>query len=166
MSLNSAIVNAQGVGTQNEREISPMQLSLEQLQQYKQQHEEELQQMKTQLQSLYDAQSRYLNAKSCLRDICSSPEGSTVLVPLNNSLYVPGKSYDQKKVIVELGTGYFCEKTEKEAGDLIERKLTLVLKSIESIEGIAKNKDKNLQQIVQIMKFKMQQSGGAPQVVN
>jgi prefoldin alpha subunit len=34
----------------------------------------------------------------------------TVLVPLTNSLYVPGKISDKSNVIVDIGTGYFVKK--------------------------------------------------------
>ena len=38
-SSNTAISNAQGIGTTNEREIKPMELPLDQLNQLKSQHE-------------------------------------------------------------------------------------------------------------------------------
>jgi prefoldin alpha subunit len=150
-SSNAAIAAASTVGVQNEREIQPMQLPLDQLSQLKTQHEEELGELSRQLQALHDAQGRFLNAKSVLKDMCTNPVDSLVLVPLNTSLYVPGKITDKENVIVELGTGYFAEKSEKEAQALIERKLTLVQKSIESVESIAKGKSKTLEQLVQIM---------------
>ena len=36
--------------------------------------------------------------------------GKTILVPLTNSLYVPGKLCDPDHVIVDVGTGYFVRK--------------------------------------------------------
>jgi prefoldin alpha subunit len=36
--------------------------------------------------------------------------GKTILVPLTNSLYVPGKLSDPEYVIVDVGTGYFVKK--------------------------------------------------------
>ena len=36
--------------------------------------------------------------------------GKTVLVPLTNSLYVPGELSDVESVIVDVGTGYFVDK--------------------------------------------------------
>ena len=33
-----------------------------------------------------------------------------ILVPLTTSLYVPGKLADRKKVIVDVGTGFYVEK--------------------------------------------------------
>jgi hypothetical protein len=39
-------------------------------------------------------------------------------------------------VIVELGTGYFCEKEANSAAELIDRKSQLIGKSMESIEQV------------------------------
>ena len=36
--------------------------------------------------------------------------GKTILVPLTNSLYVPGKLSDTEYVIVDVGTGYYVKK--------------------------------------------------------
>jgi prefoldin alpha subunit len=55
----------------------------------------------------------------------------TLLVPLSSSLYVPGKVDNPNKVIVELGTGYYVEKSIDDAKELIDRKMQLVNKSIE-----------------------------------
>lgn len=38
--------------------------------------------------------------------------------------------------MVELGTGYYCEKTNDKAIELIERKIALVNSSIETVEGV------------------------------
>jgi prefoldin alpha subunit len=73
-------------------------------------------------------------------------------------LYVPGKILDNNKVIVELGTNYYCEKTVDEAKELIERKITLISQSIETIEGVGLQKKKNLSQIIQIIQYKAAQA--------
>ena len=38
------------------------------------------------------------------------PLDTTILVPLTNSLYVPGKLSDLENVIVDVGTGYYVKK--------------------------------------------------------
>lgn len=93
--MSSAVGN---VGVVNEREIQPMQLSLEQLSSLKTQHEEELQELQRQMESLYGAKSRFVNAKATLTDLSSCPEGNTLMIPLNSSLYVPGKIVEPTKV--------------------------------------------------------------------
>ena len=70
---NAAIAASANVGVTNEREIQPMQLPLDQLSQLKSQHEEELGELQRQLQSLHDAQGRFLYAKSVLKEMCSNP---------------------------------------------------------------------------------------------
>ena len=107
----------------NEREIQPMQLSLDQLSYFKTQHEEEIIELSKQLEALVGAKNRYLNAKATITEVQAAPEGNPMLVPLTSSLYVPGTIFDKDKLIVELGTGYFVEKTIPDAKDLIERKV-------------------------------------------
>ena len=82
----------------NEREINPMHLSLEQLNNLKTQNEEELQELQRQLEALHNAKSRFMNARNTLDDISTSVVNDVLLVPLNSSLYVPGKIVDPEKV--------------------------------------------------------------------
>lgn len=59
-------------------------------------------------------------------------------------------------MVVELGTGYFAEKTIPDARLLIERKLALIQKSIESVESVGNGKQKNLEMLTVIMNQKIQ----------
>jgi prefoldin alpha subunit len=137
----------------NEREVSVGELPIDQLANLKQQHEDELKDLSNQLEQLHGAKNRYINARNVLDDMGSSAEGSNMLIPLTSSLYVPGIVQNPRKVLVELGTGYFCEKTVPEGKELITRKvniasffffslcneilkITLVEKSIETVEKV------------------------------
>lgn len=75
-----------------------MHLSLEQLNNLKTQNEEELQELQRQLEALHNAKSRFANARNMLDDISTSANNDVLLVPLNSSLYVPGKICDPEKV--------------------------------------------------------------------
>lgn len=86
------------VSITNEREIQPMQLSLEQLSSLKTQHENEIQELSRQMEALYGAKNRYNNAKVVLGDINTCPSGNQLMIPLNSSLYVPGKIVNPDKV--------------------------------------------------------------------
>ena len=141
----------------NEREVTVADLTLDQLQGLKQQHEEELSELQSQLEQLHGARNRYNSSMTTLDGMSQAKEGQSMLIPLNSSLYAPGKVSKPGKVIVELGTGYFCEKTVPNAKKLIERKLALVNKSIESIENVGNNKKKNLEQIMMVLQYKVQQ---------
>ena len=140
----------------NAREINIGQLSIEQLNGLKVQHEEELRGLQQQLETLHGAKNRFINARQTLDESKKSAEGAPLLIPLNGSLYVPGTIAQPDKVIVELGTGYFCEKTIPAAKALIDRKTALVTSSIDSVAGIGERKRKNLEQIMAVMQYKMQ----------
>mmetsp|Transcript_14600 Transcript_14600/g.24233 ORF Transcript_14600/g.24233 Transcript_14600/m.24233 type:complete len:160 (-) Transcript_14600:2185-2664(-) len=142
----------------NEREVTVADLTLDQLSGLKTQHEDELTELQHQLEQLHGARNRYNNSMSTLDNMGRARDEQTMLIPLNSSLYAPGKVSSPNKVIVELGTGYFCEKTIPEAKKLIERKVALVNKSMESIENVGTNKKKNLDQITMVMQYKMQQA--------
>ena len=141
-------------------EIQAHQLSIEQLSGLRQQHEDEINELNRQLESLQQAKQRFITSRTTLDEISSSGNCDTVLVPLNNSLYVPGKISNPQKVMVELGTGYYCEKDINGAKELIDRKMQLISKSMESVETMGNNKRKTLEQLMQIMQYKMQSLGG------
>jgi len=63
-----------------------------------------------QLETLHGAKNRFIGARMTIDEMKKMPEGTPILVPLNGSLYAPGTIATPDKVIVELGTGYFCEK--------------------------------------------------------
>ena len=49
--------------------------------------------------------------------------GRTMLVPLTQSLYVPGRVKEPSRVIVDVGTGYYVEKSLPKAKEFMERKV-------------------------------------------
>ena len=88
---------------------------------------QELQHLTSSFQQLKSAQAKF---KACLANVeevkpankgtllistektrkCSYCADKTILVPLTNSLYVPGKLSDSEYVIVDVGTGYYVRK--------------------------------------------------------
>lgn len=48
-----------------------------------------------------------------LSKVNSDTPDKTILVPLTNSLYVPGKLADTEHVIVDIGTGYYVKKVRR-----------------------------------------------------
>jgi prefoldin alpha subunit len=57
------------------------------------------------------------------------------MVPLTQSLYVPGFARDVKNVTVELGTGFYATKTVPEAQKFLQRKIDLVGKNADWCGG-------------------------------
>ena len=79
-----------------------------------------------------------------------------MLVPLTQSLYVPGELGDPDQLLVELGTGYYIEKTQQGATGLLDRKIGTVSKNAEDATVVA-SKQQNYDAIVRTMQVKMAQ---------
>ena len=79
------------------------------------------------------------------------------MVPLTESLYVPGKIKDPSKVMVELGTGYYMEKNLKQAMEFIERKNRLVDANSENIMEVIAISKRNIESVNVAMNGKMLQ---------
>jgi len=123
-------------------------MSLDQLQQLQQREENRMQALTNRYAQLRSAAARLLSSAGAVQDLEEPPKeqdsSSTdapaaasddcatkdVFVPLTDSVYVPGKirllQPDAKDLLVELGTGYFVEKSSKETLEYIDRKLKLV----------------------------------------
>jgi hypothetical protein len=49
------------------------------------------------------------------------------MVPLTQSMFVPGVLEDVERVVIDIGTGYFVEKTITDARDFLKRKVYMIL---------------------------------------
>lgn len=107
----------------------------------KQQFDQELQHFSQSLQALTMARSKFAE---CVEDIkaISSPDNvnQKILVPASASLYLPGKVVDNKKFMVDIGTGYYVDKSADEAIAFYEKKLANLNKESVQIQNIIKEK--------------------------
>jgi prefoldin alpha subunit len=106
---------------------------------------------------LKQAEGRFRQSKDALAAISKDDEGRRMLVPLTQSLYVPGELGDPDQLLVELGTGYYIEKTQQGATELLDRKIGTVSKNAEDINTVVASKQQNYDAIVQMMQVKMAQ---------
>jgi len=111
-------------------------LSLDQLQQLQQQQEGRMQIFTNRYAQLRSAAARLQQSSIAVEELKAGQDDDDtattkeVFVPLTESVYVPGKIQllqpDAKDLLVELGTGYFVEKTAQETQEYLERKMKLV----------------------------------------
>ncbi|XP_010211370.1 PREDICTED: prefoldin subunit 5, partial [Tinamus guttatus] len=85
-------------------------------------------------------QTKYVEAKDCLAVLHKSNEGKDLLVPLTSSMYVPGKLLDVERVLLDVGTGYYVEKTADDARDFFKRKIDFLTKQMEKIQPALQEK--------------------------
>ena len=79
------------------------------------------------------------------------------MIPLTESLYVPGKIRDPSRVMVELGTGYYVEKNVKQANEILDRKMKLVDVNSENVMEAITATRRNVESINVAMQGKMMQ---------
>lgn len=63
------------VTVSNEREIDPFALSVEQLAALKSDHEDEIAELKSQMEALFGAKNRFVNARSAVDDLIKPENG-------------------------------------------------------------------------------------------
>lgn len=100
----------------------------------------------------------------CIEDIklITSPqnEANQILVPASASLYIPGK-IDGDKFMVDIGTGYFVDKSADEAIAFYEKKIKKLNKEAVQIQSIIKEKTQSSLAVeAQIRKIAVDRSEG------
>ncbi|KAM7262315.1 hypothetical protein ACFE04_021392 [Oxalis oulophora] len=108
-------------------------MSLEQLKALKEQSDLEVNLLQDSLNNIRTATTRLEIASTSLHQLSLRPQGKKMLVPLTASLYVPGTLDDSHNVLVDIGTGYFVEKTMTEGKDYCERKINLLKSNFDQL---------------------------------
>ncbi|RDL42027.1 Prefoldin [Venustampulla echinocandica] len=123
-------------------------LSPQQLSQVKKQFEEELTHLSNSFTQLRAAQAKF---RECLKSIAggvtAKVKGNPILVPLTASLYVPGTLADAENVIVDVGTGFYVEKSTKDANKFYEGKVEELGGNLKALEKILQEKTDGLRLI-------------------
>ncbi|XP_075581048.1 LOW QUALITY PROTEIN: prefoldin subunit 5 [Pelecanus crispus] len=138
--------------------VSMGELPLPQLELLKGQLEQEVEFLSSSITQLKVVQTKYVEAKDCLNVLTKSNEGEEgLLVPLTSSMYVPGKLSDVERVLIDVGTGYYVEKTADDARDFFKRKIDFLTKQMEKIQPALQEKHAMKQAVVEMMSQKIQQ---------
>mmetsp|Transcript_7625 Transcript_7625/g.23118 ORF Transcript_7625/g.23118 Transcript_7625/m.23118 type:complete len:158 (+) Transcript_7625:99-572(+) len=140
-------------------------LTAEQLEGIQQTTDQEVQYLSESLRQLNSAMQRLSASRKCARDLGGIPEGREILVPLTSSVYVPGQMQSTSTVMVDLGTGYYVEKTPSEAEEYFTRRINLVRDQMDKATNALNQKRQMLEAVSSVLQRKqmqMQQQGAAP----
>uniref|UniRef100_A0A452U020 Prefoldin subunit 5 n=1 Tax=Ursus maritimus TaxID=29073 RepID=A0A452U020_URSMA len=74
-----------------------------------------------------------------------------------DQMYVPGKLHDVGHVLIDVGTGYYVEKTAEDAKDFFKRKIDFLTKQMEKIQPALQEKHAMKQAVMEMMSQKIQQ---------
>ncbi|KAF9080391.1 subunit of tubulin prefoldin [Mortierella sp. GBA35] len=139
-----------------QQKIELQDLDLQQLVEVKKQLEEELSHLTSSFGQLKQAQNRFADCIESCKAVDAKNKDKTILVPLTSSLYVPGKLANVEKVIVDIGTGYYVEKTTEDAIKFYNTKVDFVKENLEKIQATVAQKQGNLRSLVDMMQYKLQ----------
>ncbi|KYO44123.1 prefoldin subunit 5 [Alligator mississippiensis] len=138
-------------------QVNMAELSLPQLEVVKSQLDQEVEFLSTSIAQLKVVQNKYVEAKDCLNVLNKSNEGKELLVPLTSSMYVPGKLSDVNHVLIDVGTGYYVEKSADNARDFFKRKIDFLTKQMEKIQPALQEKHTMKQVVAEVLSQKIQQ---------
>ncbi|KAF1806706.1 prefoldin, alpha subunit [Mucor lusitanicus] len=142
----------------SQQQVNIADLDLSSLQQVKTQLEEELSHLTQSYSKLKSVQGRFTDCADSVDSLkAEKADDKIILVPLTSSLYVPGKLSNVSKVIVDVGTGYYIEKSVSDASKFYNDKVGYVKKNLGTLEKTITDKQSTLRAIVNVMQDKIQQ---------
>ncbi|KAK2465001.1 hypothetical protein APHAL10511_003077 [Amanita phalloides] len=141
--------------------ISVTDLDIAQLADVRKQLEEELTHLTNSFAQLKQAQAKFKTCIKNVEEIKPQNKGKTILVPLSNSLYVPGQLCDVDYVIVDVGTGYYVRKTRKQATKHYTDKVGFIQTNLDTLEENIQKKRENLNYLINVMQSKIQGQAGS-----
>jgi len=154
VSSPSSVV-APGGGQPQGNVINLMALAPHQLAQLKQQVEQELNFYQDAIIQLKEVQLKMQESNNCLKIL--DPEKKEMLVPVTGSMFVKGELEEADKVWIDVGTGYYVEKTIEEAQDYFKRKVEFLTGQIEKVQSVGREKSGVRQAITEVLETKMMQ---------
>ncbi|KIY67822.1 Prefoldin alpha subunit [Cylindrobasidium torrendii FP15055 ss-10] len=139
-----------------QQQVNVGDLSLQQLSEVRKQLEEELGHLTTSFAQLKAAQVKF---KSCIENVQElkrpSAKGNSILVPLTNSLYVPGKIRTSNSVLVDVGTGYYVEKSLSDASNHYSNKVEFLNGNLAKLDETISKKRENMSMLLNVMQSKL-----------
>lgn len=134
--------------------IDLAQLQPEQLVELRATTESEIQHFTQLLHALQTAQAK-LN--ECVATIANMElaQLDDLLVPMTGSLYLPGKRKAKDQYLVDIGTGYFVEKTALEATKVYEGKLAKLAENATKLRDILGQKNNVMNSINMALRSKL-----------
>lgn len=132
-------------------------LSVEQVMEFQRSVNEELEHFGSSLQALTQAQSKFAQCIANIQQVDALGAGQPMLVPLSLLLYVPGTVGASGRYLVDVGTGYYVEKTSEEAEAFYKRKIEKLDLDAGQLRGILESKLQLLQSVTSVLRTKLSQ---------
>jgi prefoldin alpha subunit len=131
-------------------------LSVQQLDSLKTQLSQEIQVLQDSLSRLKMVQQSFVTTENTIESLKKYNNNETILVPLTSSLYVPGKLLTNQRVTIDVGTGYYVNRSIEDAKKHFEKKVTFLTKQLEKLQPILQQKVMIRDEVIEVIQYKMQ----------
>ncbi|CAI5510605.1 unnamed protein product, partial [Closterium sp. Naga37s-1] len=139
-------------------------LPVEQVRQIREQVEGEVKMLGDSLASLRTALARIDASRVAVEAMAKQQEGQSMLVPLTGSMYIAGTVAEPSHVLIDVGAGYYIEKSVEEAMGYCMRKAELLRANHDKFSEVARAKRQLLEEVTMVLQAKVraavQQQGG------
>ena len=136
-------------------QIDVTSLSPSELNKLRQSLSEDVQLITNNFGNLKVAQARYSQALEAVHDIKAENQGKQIMIPLTGSMYVPGKLAAVDSVLVDVGTGYYVDKSISAANGFIQNKLRMIAENLDKVGMALQSKRRDLEAVTIILQEKM-----------
>ncbi|CAI5757807.1 unnamed protein product [Candida verbasci] len=126
----------------------------QQLIEFRKNIDSEIQHFTQSLQALQTAQSKLKDCISTIDNVENSKQ-ENLLVPLTSSLYIPGKILKRNEYLVDIGTGYYVEKSAKDSKVVYDKKIKKLDVDSKKLKDILIQKNELLNGINLILRRKV-----------
>ncbi|BES95063.1 prefoldin subunit [Nesidiocoris tenuis] len=137
------------------QQIELIKLSLPNLTQLKKQLDQEISLFQESMQTLKIAQTKYSDSQEALKKISPEVKDTRIMVPLTGSMFVRGTFKDTKRVLVDVGTGYYLKIGMDDARDFFKRKVAFVTEQMEKIQKLGMERSKAREAVMAVMEAKI-----------
>lgn len=121
----------------------------------------EVELISTSLVQLSNAVQRLSASKENASQLSKMKNGKSVMVPLTSAIYVPGHLSNVSKVLVDIGTGFFVEKSPADAERYFSKRATLLKEEQDKSTQIHTQKRQQLEAVSAVLQRKTSDSNGA-----
>jgi len=91
--------------------------------------------------------------------LSETPIGKEILVPLTESLYVPGELDPEELVLVDIGTSFYVGKTPGAAKEMLLKKAALLQRNTETLYKVITEKREHLDVVAETLQAKTNSGG-------
>lgn len=136
------------------QQINISQLELGELRQLQQQLSSEMNNFVSSLIALQQTAAKFATAGRSVESLKDTKQGDMLMLPMTESLYVPGTLENVDTVLLEIGTGYYVERGVDAGVEYCRRKVMLVKERIEQLSRIIQSRREALGQIAMLIQQK------------